>query len=123
MKLTVKEAPTSVVGNDIIYIHKKDRGSVSMNKVCKVGVVDKYVYVTVRGNSTEGEILIDNQLRLQLDIKLDQEYDFSIDYKKYYFLIAPFYATNTGVRAAYTIAFISFFISLLPIIFDLIRSF
>jgi len=31
----------------------------------------------------------------------------SIDYKLHYFLIAPFYATNAGVRAAYIIAFIS----------------
>ena len=107
MKLKVKQAPKYSIGNDIVYVHKDDRGSLNVNKVCKISVADKYVYVTVRGNNTAGEILIDKQVRMQLGVELDKEYEFSIDYKLHYFLIAPFYATNAGVRAAYIIAFIS----------------
>ena len=107
MKPKVKQAPKYSIGNDIVYVHKDDRGSLNVNKVCKISVADKYVYVTVRGNNTAGEILIDKQVRMQLGVELDKEYEFSIDYKLHYFLIAPFYATNAGVRAAYIIAFIS----------------
>lgn len=117
MKFLVKRAPNSAAGNDIVHINEVHRGTMGMNKVCKIKVDDKYVYATVRGNNTKNEIKIDNQLRLQLDIKLDQEYNFSVDCKWYYFFIAPFCATNSGVRAAYIIAFISVFISLLPIVF------
>jgi len=120
MKLTVRKAPEAGVGNDIVYIHKYDRGSVKVNRVCKICVADACIYATVRGKKTAGEISIDKQLRLELDVELDQEYDFSIDYRFYYFLIAPFRTTNMGVRAAYIIAVASLLVSLLPFLFDFV---
>ena len=96
-----------------------------MNTVCKIKVGNKHVYATVRGSEKTDEILIDNQLRLQLEVKPNEEHDFSIDHKPYYFFIAPLSATNTGVRAAYTIAgfsvlisLISLFLSLLPFLLN-----
>jgi len=125
MKLIVKEAPNGAVGNDIVHIHVNDRGAMQVNRVCKITCGKYSVFATVRGNKNQGEILIDNQLRILLNVNIDKEYEFSIVYKKYYFLIAPLTSTNIGVRAAYTIAgfsvlisLISLFLSLLPFLLD-----
>lgn len=120
MKLRVKPAPRTSAGNDIVHIHIDKRAYIATNKVCKLRVGNNYVYATVRGNTNIDEILIDNQLRLGLDVEIDKEYEFQVTFKKYYFLLAPFQATNMGVRAAYYIATISFFISLLSTLFPLI---
>ena len=119
MTLTVKEAPREAVGNDIVHIHASDRGAIQVNRVCKIICGKHSIFATVRGNKNQGEILIDHQLRILLDVNIDKEYEFSIVYKRYYFLIAPLTSTNVGVRAAYYIAIVSLFISLLPYIFDL----
>ena len=125
VKLKVKAAPRSSAGNDIIHIHEMDREYFNVNRVCKISVGKKSVYATVRGNKDLHEIQIDTQLRLRLDVDINKDYEFLIDYKFYYFFIAPFSATNMGVRAAYFIAIISILISLLPILipnlFDLLK--
>ena len=115
MRLTVKNAPIHAIGNDIVYINKSDRASIKTNKVCKIAVADKWIFATVRGNQQKGHILIDQQQRLRLNVNLEQEYEFCINYKYYYFLVAPLRATSAAIRAAYLIAFISFILSLLPI--------
>ena len=82
MKLKVIEATLDDVFGDIARLHLDHRPNAKAGKIILLKVGTKRVYAVARGlrsGTNKSNISLESALRERLDVKLGQEYDFTIE--------------------------------------------